>query len=256
MATDTPRRSHADVLLSDTQGVEAPADADKPLATDPELDDETGDEEDQDEPEGDDDRDEEDTMAATPTRKTTHAEVLFGDTVANDLNLNLEDNWTRLADREGLRPDQVAAQRQEFGTAIQELGLERSDAQRLHNLVTEARLGRGTEAWTTKSAKWPEQSRKVFSQRYGAEADQLSSDIDQFIEQQPPLGKIIAGEVAGHPDVRLMARGSSAPPWTTWERDLEAPGGHRPSWPSTLSRYGPACTGDSRRPRTWAHSTT
>jgi hypothetical protein len=90
---------------------------------------------------------------------------------------------------------------------IGDLGLDRSDAQRLHDVVTRHRLRKGSPEWDQQSARWWEQSRRGFREKYGAEAEGLSSAVDALIEKTPALGKVVAGELAGHPDVRHLLAG-------------------------------------------------
>src|SRR5687767_15110020 len=133
--------------------------------------------------------------------KRSDSEVLFGD--SPETYLSLDDNMNRLADREGLSAKEITAERKSFSQmALNDIGFDRPDAQRLHDLVTEARLNRGNEEWLQKAQKWPEESRKRFREKYAANADQVNRDVDAFIQQQPALGKLVAGELAGHPDVR------------------------------------------------------
>jgi hypothetical protein len=145
-------------------------------------------------------------MATAPaTRKKTDTEVLFGERL--DQYLDLDDNMNRIADREGLSRQQVDTERREFSDLITDLGLDRSDAQKLHNLATDARLHRGDEAWTKKAQRWPEESRRTFRERYGDEAESLDAAVSGLIEQHPALGKVVAGELAGRPEIRHMLVG-------------------------------------------------
>jgi hypothetical protein len=108
-----------------------------------------------------------------------------------------------------LTVDQQAGGRREFAApALNELGLENSDAHCLHDVITEHRLKSGTRAWTKQTERWPEQSRRALREQYGpAEAERLQAQLRTLIDARPALAKTLAGGLAGHPDVVQMLVG-------------------------------------------------
>lgn len=86
--------------------------------------------------------------------RTPLAERLFGD--SPEQYLDLDDNIARLADHEGLTAKQQADERCSFSSlALDELGLERLQAQRLHDVITTHRTTGSTDEqvqqWTVQS---------------------------------------------------------------------------------------------------------
>ncbi len=218
MATQQARRSDADVLFSDAQGVVQPA-VDAPrlimagavVVADAVAADERADEGDAvaglDDDEPADDTQEEDAMPATPAKqRRSDADVLFGDTTSQ--HLNLSDNFSKLGDRFGLTVDQQNAERQEFAGLVNDLGLGHAEAEQLHGLHTRHRLEGGSDAWRQQVEKWPEQSRRALREQLGAAtAERLRSNMDTFIKEKPALGKLLANGLDQHPRVTELLSG-------------------------------------------------
>ena len=200
MATQQARRSDADVLFSDAQGVVQPAvDAPRLIMAGAVVVADAVAGLDDDEPAAD--TEEEDEMPATPAKqRRSDADVLFGDTTSQ--HLNLSDNFSKLGDRFGLTVDQQNAERQEFAGLVNDLGLGHAEAEQLHTLHTQHRLRKGTPEWDQQAQRWPEASRRALREQLGApEAERVRSEMQSFIDARPALAKTLGEGLRDHPKV-------------------------------------------------------
>ena len=96
----------------------------------------------------------------------------------------------------------------EFATQMLDLGIDRSDAHRLADLLTQNILHGGSEDWDAAVAGWPERSRRELRERHGiVGGEQMMADVNRFISERPGLGDLLGDQVRHHPDVVLMIAG-------------------------------------------------
>jgi hypothetical protein len=148
-------------------------------------------------------------IASTPRRKSA-ADVLFGEAVLRDDDV-LNDNYGRLA-QVGMTREQQQEIHAMFGQLREELGLSQSEARTLHTVITDADV-KDAQAWETEAMTWPRKTRTMLRERYGDEAEDVLTAVQDYIGTHPPLGTYLQGGLEMNPKVVEILAERVRQPW-------------------------------------------
>jgi hypothetical protein len=146
--------------------------------------------------------------ASTPRRRSP-ADVLFGEAVLRDDDV-LTDNYGRLAEIGMTREQQQEVQAM-FGQLREDLSLSQDEARTLHTVLTDADV-KDPQAWETEAQTWPRKTRTMLRERFGDDAEEVLTAVQDYIGTHPPLGTYLQDGLEMNPKlVEILAERVRAP---------------------------------------------